>query len=261
MAANSQGSEMASRLSFHRSGQGPLLLMLHGIGSSRSAWNKQIAHLEHSYTCIAPDLPGYGDSPDPAGAGLESIVGEIATVLGGEPAHILGVSFGALSTIALARRHPQLVRSMVLADATLGRAQLGKEELARWLQNRRALASDLMVRSRERAAEIASPHASAHVIEEIAKHMRRARPAGYLAVAEAIAATNAEPWLPQIRQPALVICGEDDGVTGLTMSRTLSQQLANARMLTIEAAGHAPHIEQPDAFASAVRGFLAEQPR
>ena len=47
-------------------------------------------------------------------------------------------------------------------------------------------------------------------------------------------------------QPALVICGEDDGVTGLTVSKRLVDALQDARLVTIDAAGHAPHIERPD---------------
>lgn len=248
-----------TRLHVHRSGQGTLLLLLHGIGSSRTAWSKQIDRLQGEFTCIAPDLPGYGDSPDPAASGLDGIVDEIAGVLDGESANVVGVSFGALAALTLAHRHPALVRSLILADATLGRARLPEDERERWLQSRFALANDLVSRSVERAAEIASPHAPAHVVEEIAMHMRRARPKGYIEVARAIAATDAEPWLRDIQLPALVICGEDDGVTGLAVSRTLARELPDARLETIAAAGHAPHIEQPDQFASAVRGFLTEQ--
>ena len=246
-------------LHVHRSGKGPLLLLLHGIGSSRTSWARQVERLEGDFTCLAPDLPGYGDSPDPSDAGLDAIVEAIASLLEGESASVVGVSFGALAALALARRHPARVRSLVLADATLGRARLPDGERARWLEGRIALAHGLAARSRERAAEIASPQAPAEVIEEIAAHMRRARPAGYIEVARAIAATDAEPWLGAITQPALVICGEDDGVTGLAMSQTLARGLPDARLVTIAAAGHAPHIEQPDRFAAALRAFLMQR--
>ena len=63
-----------SHLNVLRGGQGPTLLLLHGIGSSATAWSKQMERLGRYYTCIAPDLPGYGDSPDPAGTGLLSTV-------------------------------------------------------------------------------------------------------------------------------------------------------------------------------------------
>ena len=247
-----------TRLHVLRQGQGPRLLLLHGIGSSCTAWARQIDRLHAGFSCIAPDLPGYGDSPDLVAPGLDAIVDALGDVLDGEPAHLVGVSFGALVAIALAHRRPALVQSLVLSDATLGRARMPELERARWLENRVALANDLVSRSTERAAEIASPRAPAAVVDEIALHMRRARPGGYIEVAKAIAATDAEPWLPEIAQPALVICGADDGVTGLAVSQRLANLLPDARLAKIDAAGHAPHIEQPDRFADAVRGFLAE---
>ncbi len=94
------------------------------------------------------------------------------------------------------------------------------------------------------------------MIQEIAAHMRRARPEGYMGVARAIAETDARPWLKHVAQPALVLCGEHDGVTGMDVSRMLSENLKKATLRTIPGAGHAPHIEQPDLFAQAVREFL-----
>jgi len=245
-----------NRLHVIREGRGPTLLLLHGIGSSATAWSKQIERLGADFTCLAPDLPGYGESPDAAGPGLDAIVAAVAEVLDGQPAHVLGVSFGALTALALARGQPGLVTSLVLADATLGRAHVPPEERQRWLRNREGLANDLATRSVERAGEIAGRHATAAVIEEIALHMRRARPSGYMAVARAIAETDARPWLGGIGQPTLLLCGEDDRVTGMDVSQTLRDQLPNASLVVIPGAGHAPHIEQADRFADAVREFL-----
>jgi 3-oxoadipate enol-lactonase len=245
-----------TRLHVLREGQGPTLLLLHGIGSSATAWSKQMERLGGDFTCLAPDLPGYGESPDATDSGLDAIVTEVADVLDGQPAHVLGVSFGALTALSLARNRPDLVTSLVLADATLGRAYLPVEERQRWLRNREGLANDLATRSVERAGEIAGRDATPAVIQEIALHMRRARASGYMAVARAIAETDARPWLGGIGQPTLLLYGEDDRVTGIDVSKTLVAQLPNANLLVIPGAGHAPHIEQADRFAHAVREFL-----
>ncbi len=249
-----------SPLNIVRDGHGPTLLLLHGIGSSATAWSKQIDRLRGEFTCIAPDLPGYGDSADPLGAGLEFLVAAVADALEGERAHVLGVSFGALAALGMARFRPDLVESLVLSDATLGRAYLPESERQTWLQGRETLAHELATRSVERAAEIAGRHALPEAIEEIARHMRRARPQGYMTVARAIADTDARPWLGSIDKPALILCGEDDRVTGMDVSRVLSEQLPSATLLSIPGAGHAPHIEQPDRFADAVRAFLQALP-
>jgi pimeloyl-ACP methyl ester carboxylesterase len=246
------------RLHVLREGRGPRLLLLHGIGSSATAWSKQMERLGGDYTCLAPDLPGYGESPDSTRPGLDGIVAQVADVLDGQPAHVLGVSFSALTALALARIEPDLVTSLILADATLGRAHLPLEERERWLRNRESLAKDLATRSVERAGEIAGRHATPAVVEEIALHMRRARPSGYMTVAKTIAETDARPWLRQIAQRTLLLCGEDDRVTGVDVSQILLDQLPNARLVLVAGAGHAPHIEQAERFAEAVREFLRQ---
>ena len=82
-----------------------------------------------------------------------------------------------------------------------------------------------------------------------------------MAVARAIAETDARPWLKDIGQPTLLLCGEDDRVTGVDVSTTLLDHLPSATLLVISGAGHAPHIEQADRFAEAVREFLGQTPR
>ena len=235
----------------------PTLFMLHGIGSSGTSWRLQIARLGGEFTCVAPDLPGYGDAADPSGEpSLDRMVEMVAALAPPGPVHIVGVSFGALVALALARKQPALVRSLVVADATLGRATQPPDERRRWLEHRFALAGDLAVRADERAKEIAGPEATAGALAEIAANMRRARPAGYRYVAEVIARTDALPWLGEIRVPALIVCGEHDGVVGLALSKTIAQRIPGTRLVTVANAGHAPHIEEPDAFADAVRTFV-----
>jgi len=248
-----------NRLHVLRAGSGPTILLLHGIGSSATAWSGQLERLGSEFTCLAPDLPGYGDSPDPQSPGLDALVTDVAAVLEDRPAHVVGVSFGALTALALVRARPGLVSSLVLSDATLGRGDLAADERDRWLRHRESLAHELATRSVERAAEIAGRDASPDAIEQIAMHMRRARPAGYLNVARTIASTQARPWLAGIQPPALILCGEDDRVTGMDVSRTLVRELPRATLLAIAGAGHAPHIEQPDRFARAVREFVRSQ--
>jgi 3-oxoadipate enol-lactonase len=252
---------MTTLMSAYRTGQGPALLLLHGIGSSRTGWDHQILRLKGSFTCIAPDMPGYGDSPDPTETGLDAIAHGLAAILDGQSAHVIGVSFGALAALALARAYPSLVKSLVLADATLGKALELHSERERWLIHRQALARNLASRSLDRAGEIAAPGAPLEVIEEIAAHMRRARPAGYLAVAQAIFETDAVPWLEKIKKPALIICGEQDSVTGMAVSEALAKHLPHAKLVEVAGAGHAPHIERPDRFAHAVQHFLNELSR
>ncbi len=237
-------------------GHGPAVFLLHGIGSSATSWDRVVPYLT-DFRLIAIDLPGYGASAD-APFTLDSLADRLATMIDAEggSAHLAGVSFGALVALAVARRTPERVRSLVLADATLGRGGLPPAERARWLAGRAAFAEELIARAGERAAEIAAPGTPADVVAEIAANMRRARGSGYRTVAEIVASTDARPWLAALDTPALVLCGAADAVVGVPLAEALATELLDARFAVIAAAGHAPQVEQPAAFSRAVRAFL-----
>lgn len=247
---------MGEVLAASRRGSGEKVLFLHGIGSSRTAWDRVIDALESDFLCIAPDMPGYGASPDPQGEGLGYFVETLIAFLDGESAHVVGVSFGALLAIALAARRPDLVRSLALIDATLGRGYLDEPARNAWLEQRKALAASIATNAEARARQIAATGADEQTIAEIARHMRRARPEGYNAVAAAIAQTDAAGWLPGLTMPALVLYGAEDKVTGRAFSRKIALEMNAASLIELPAAGHAPQIECPDLLASHVRAFL-----
>ncbi len=257
LTGDSASGSLAGLHAIH-AGSGPAVLLLHGIGSSATSWKRQIERLGDRFTLLAPDLPGYGDSRDPKGRPcLDTVVDQLAAVARDHaPLHVIGVSFGALCALALARRYPDLVKSLVLADATLGRASFGDAERAKWVEGRYAFAGELHMRADERAAEIAGPSASPDVLEEIAGNMRRARAVGYRYVTDIIARTDAFSWLRDLRVQTLALCGEHDGVVGLRLTQRIAEEMPTAHLATIAGAGHAPHIEAPDAFAQAVSTFI-----
>ena len=243
-------------LAVRRHGDGPAVLLLHGIGSSATSWDRLVPHLS-GFRLVAIDLPGYGASADVPFT-LETLVDRLTTMIDAEggTAHLAGVSFGALLALAVARRSPERVRSLVLADATLGRGASPAAEREGWLAGRAAFAADLVARAEDRAREIAAPGAPADVVAEIAANMGRARPAGYRTVAGIVASTDARPWLAAVKIPALVLCGAADGVVGVQLAESIATDLPNARFAVIAGAGHAPHVEQPAAFGRAVGAFL-----
>ena len=82
---------------------------------------------------------------------------------------------------------------------------------------------------------------------------------------ETLALLTWEPWmhnpklkhrLHRIGAPALFVRGASDGLVSAEYLEAYARLLPDARTLTIPAAGHAPHLEAPQALASAVLGFL-----
>lgn len=94
-------------------GDGPPLLLLHGFGGA--AWNfTAMAGLLAGRRLVVPDLPGHGGSsalPAPSLAGFADVVAGLLD----EPAAVFGHSMGGVVALRLAERHPELVRSLVLA--------------------------------------------------------------------------------------------------------------------------------------------------
>ncbi|MGW7289809.1 alpha/beta fold hydrolase, partial [Streptomyces sp. NPDC054847] len=103
--------------------RGPLLLCLHGIGSSSAAFAPQLAELSSYARVVAWDAPGYARSPDPeAPLTLDDYADAAAAVIRerGTSAHVLGVSWGGVIALRLAARHPDLVDSLIVADSSPG---------------------------------------------------------------------------------------------------------------------------------------------
>lgn len=103
--------------------EAPLLLCLHGIGSSSAAFAPQLAGLSDQVRVVAWDAPGYAASADPGRApGLDGYADTAAALIRdrGGRAHVLGVSWGGVIALRLAARHPDLVESLIVADSSRG---------------------------------------------------------------------------------------------------------------------------------------------
>ncbi|WP_280382302.1 alpha/beta fold hydrolase [Nocardia wallacei] len=109
-------------LNVHRFGpaDGPLVLALHGLTGHGRRWAALAAEHLPEVRIVAPDLRGHGRSPALPPWTFETVVDDIARLLGDTPAVVLGHSFGGAAGIHLARRHPELVRGLVLLDPAIG---------------------------------------------------------------------------------------------------------------------------------------------
>lgn len=242
-------------------GAGPAVLCLHGIGSSSAAFEPQIDELAGELRLLAWDAPGYGASPDPeVPLDLDAYADAAAAVIRDcvdGPAHVLGVSWGGVIAVRLALRHPELVRSLVLADSSRGSGQ--SEEQAAAMRDR---ATEL---ERVGAAEFAAargprlvtPEAPTEVVERVVATMRDAiRLPGYAHAAASMAATDLTSELSGVRTPTLVLCGDGDTVTGFAESQALAGGIPDAVFVTVHGAGHAANQEAPEAFNAWLSAFV-----
>src|SRR5204862_6674978 len=109
------------RMRYFVGGEGPPLVLVHGLGGAASTWTEPAPLLVQRHRLLVPDLPGHGGSTAlPAVAGLEPFadrVGLVAEREGMLPAAVVGHSLGGMVVLRLALRRPDAVQAIVLAGA------------------------------------------------------------------------------------------------------------------------------------------------
>ena len=242
----------------------PLLLCLHGIGSCADAFVPQQPLAERcGRRVVAWDAPGYRHSADPESEpgidGWADAAAALIADLGAEAADVIGVSWGGVTATRLALRHPDVVRSLVLADTSPGSGTSPRRAEAM-----RARATDMVAVGIEefatsRAPRLVHPDSSAELIAEVARYMSDSvRMPPYQWAANSMAEADHRPDLGRISCPTLVVVGSDDAVTGPEAAQVLADGIPGASFVTIDRAGHLANQERPDAFNDAVAVFLAQ---
>lgn len=247
------------------SGDGPVLLCLHGIGSSARSFEGLQARLADVRTVVAWDAPGYAKSSDPpTPPGMDGFADAAVAVLDHlevDRADLLGVSFGGVVAVRAALRHPDRLRSIVLADSTPGSGS-DPDRAASMRQRGPELARlGSQAFAAARAPRLVSRAASEELVARVADVMASTiRLPGYGWAADAMADTDHTPDLPRVSTPALVMCGAHDQICPPAVSRDLAERIPGARYAEVPGAGHLANQEAPDAFATAVRDFLGTVP-
>jgi 2-succinyl-6-hydroxy-2,4-cyclohexadiene-1-carboxylate synthase len=262
-------------LAAERGGRGPALMLLHGYTGTGHSMAGLARTLQHDFDTIAPDLPGHGRSAQRSigdSYGFEACLDDLVATLaatGHESAHWLGYSLGARLALACAVRHPSRVESLVLlagragiADPAARAARRNADEalaarieehgvaafVDEWLAQPlfatlRRLGPEFM--TRERATRLAN---DAH---GLASSLRALGPAAQPALFDAV---------PRVNVPVLLVAGALDGGF-VAAACELARSLPRAELCVIPDAGHAVHLEQPEACQRAVREFLGRAAR
>ena len=249
-------------VAYHRAGDGPPLLLLHGGWSDGRAWTPQLRGLAEEFTVLAWDAPGCGGSDDPPEgtdlAGYADAVTGLLDALGLGAVHLGGASLGSVLALAVTDRHPQRVRSLVLAGAYAGwRGSLPPEEVAA----RVARIEAELDRPPDEWIEDYLPGFFAGAVpgatlDLVRTMMREVRPVGTRRLLAAFAEADLSGVLPSIAVPALVVHGVEDVRSPRAGAEALHAALPASRLVFVPGAGHDVNLEAPDAFDAEVRRFL-----
>ena len=108
-------------LGFRMAGEGPAILMIHGIAGSSGAWREVMPALAEQYTVIAPDLLGHGQSAKPTGdyslGAFANVLRDLLGVVGIPRATVVGQSFGGGVAMQFCYQNPEWCERLVLVDS------------------------------------------------------------------------------------------------------------------------------------------------
>ena len=253
-------------LHFQQSGQGTPLVLLHAFPLSSELWRPQLETLSDELRVIAPDLPGFGASPDFEGTPSVEIMAQSVMALLehlnlNEPVILGGLSMGGYAALAFARLFPASLRALILcdtraeADTPEGKANRDKLIALAQSEGGAAVVEQMTPKLLGESTQNSRPD-----VGKTVKQLGLAQ--SDAAIANALRAlrdrADSLDLLPQIQVPTLVIVGEEDGITPLTAAQTMAQNIRGAKLVVIPQAGHLSNIEQPEIFNGAVRDFVRE---
>ena len=238
---------------------GPALALVHGFTQTGRSWGRLAERLAVTRPVVLVDAPGHGGSGDHR-LNLWSAARELVRTVG--EADLLGYSMGARICLHAALTSPAQVRRLVLVGATAGivdpvaRAQRKADD--------QALAASIE-RGGNRALPqffeqwLAGPLFQDLSPEAAGLEARRENTAAGLAASLRLCGTGTQDPLDdrlnQLRMPVLVVAGERDARFRAEAER-LAAGIPKATLAVLTGAGHACHLEQPDAFFDLVEGWL-----
>ncbi|HWD09414.1 MAG TPA: alpha/beta fold hydrolase [Actinomycetota bacterium] len=255
---------MDDLLGHESAGSGPVLVLIHGFPFDRRMWAAQGA-LAQGRRVVALDLPGRGLSAGMSveGATIDGYADRVADLikaethgLGGQ-ADVSGLSMGGYVAFSLWRRHPELVRSLILsgtragADSEEGRAARTANADIAWAEGTIGLAETML-------DKILAPTTGDEVRNRVIQ-MFDETPA-LTAIADLVAMrdrADSTDLLGTIIVPTLVLRGSEDAIAGEADAKAMAAAINGARFATIPAAGHLAPMESPDGWNEAVREFYS----
>jgi pimeloyl-ACP methyl ester carboxylesterase len=264
------------RRAFVKVGQGPVLLLLHGLGCDHTTWEPVIDALAKRYTVIAPDLLGHGQSAKPRAdysvGGYANAMRDLITVLGIDKVTVAGHSFGGGIAMQFAYQFPERTERLILvasgglgpevspairAITTPGFHQVmglltlpGVRHVG--MAGLRALSGAPLKHARD-LDEVANiydsfkdpyaRHAIQHVVRAVVDWRGQ-----IVTMADRAYLTEA--------MPMCVVWGRDDSVIPVRHANHVGDLAPKARVEVIPNAGHFPHKDHPLRFAKIVHEFI-----
>src|SRR5665811_2062944 len=264
-------------VSYMEAGEGPVLLLVHGIAGTCENWREVIEPLARHHTVIAPDFPGHGDS-DPGGGdysigALAAGLRDLLLALGHERATVVGHSLGGGVAMQLSYQFPEMVERLVLVSS----CGLGPE-VSPVLRAAALPGADLFISvtagagqrlgsllGRGLGAVGLRPGADlAEIARGYASLDDPARRAAFLDTLRAVVGTRGQRVAAGDRLylaeavPVLIVWGARDSIIPVRHGEDALRAIPGSRLEVFEDVGHLPQLEAPGRVIATLERFLRE---
>jgi pimeloyl-ACP methyl ester carboxylesterase len=239
------------RVRYRVRGDGPPLLMIHGIGAPLELWRPLESKLA-DFRTITVDPPGTGHSTTPR-ARFEmpryaEVMDDLLTHLGLDSANVLGLSLGGVMAQELARRSPERVEKLVLASTSCGIKSSPLSLALRAAPARRRSRSDAHLRQ---GADSSLLRLQMELLGQYTPSVR-----GYLGQLRTALSWSSRSWLAELEMPVLVIAGDDDPLVPLANGRIIASTVRDGRLEVIPGGGHLCLFKESVHTSQLIRDFL-----
>jgi len=246
-------------------GRGPDLVLLHGWGLHGGFFKDLASVLSQTHRVHVLDLPGHGRS---AAMNCPESISELSGLVArtvGQPAIWVGWSLGGLAALDAAIRLPKQVARLVLISATPRFVQapdwpqaMSTEVFAGFVEN---LTRDYrMTLNRFLSLQAGAEEAGRQLIKQLRQEMFVHGEPSSSALRSGLALlehTDLRADVPSTQVPTLVLHGQHDRLAPPAAGAWLASHIANARLVLLDGAGHAPFISHPQRTLSSLQEFLA----
>ena len=239
----------------------PVVVLSHSLSSSLLMWNPQVEALNPYFQVLRYDIRGHGGSDAPSGAYTLELLGKdvikLLDALDMDRVHFVGLSLGGMIGQSLALNDPHRIKSLALCDtAAIVPAEAEPLWQERMDQARRKGMEVLLDQTMERWFTPSFLKQNSRMLALIRQQVLATPVSGYIGCAEAIRKLNYLNRLSQIKMPALIMVGEEDPGTPVSVSVGMHERISNSKLVILPSARHLSNVEQAEAFNAALLRFL-----
>lgn len=255
--------ELMDDTAFVQEGEGPTVVMVHGLGLNQDMWQWQLDALKQDYRVVRYDLLGHGNSEKPSGAySMTQMVDQLYRLvngLGHDRCALIGFSLGGLIVQAFALAHPERVSALAILNSAHARTEEQRAGVMKRVKQCRefgpgATVSDAL----SRWFSVSYAEQNVDTLEKVRQWVLANDPEVYPELYKLLAQADIglEESISTIQCPTLVLTGDEDYGNSPEMAQRMASRIPNARLEVLKGLRHMGLAENPRQVNDILTDFL-----